>query len=141
MKKNNISILNRLFLFFNEMFPLNIKKKNMEDPPPCRRCGKCCFVDLTAYAQKEDYDRWRAENRQDILSIIEHRHLIWVGDRMISTETGDYPRECLFLYNNGAQWLCSIYETRPLVCCEYQPGSSELCPQWKINRNLSKDIG
>ncbi|OGP66419.1 MAG: hypothetical protein A2W27_02885 [Deltaproteobacteria bacterium RBG_16_44_11] len=106
----------------------------MEEPLSCLRCGKCCFVDLTAYAREEDYDRWRAEKRYDILSIIEYRHLVWAGDRMISTETGDYPRECPFLYNVGKELRCSIYETRPLVCREYQPGSSELCPQWKINR-------
>jgi Fe-S-cluster containining protein len=104
----------------------------MEGQLSCLQCGKCCFVDLTAYAEKEDFDRWRAENRHDILDMIEHRHLIWAGDRMISAETGDYPRECPFLYSSGDCWLCSIYETRPSVCREYQPGSSELCPQWKV---------
>ena len=58
----------------------------MKEPLSCLRCGKCCFVDLTAYAEKEDFDRWRAENRQDILEMIEHRHLIWAGDRMVSSE-------------------------------------------------------
>jgi Fe-S-cluster containining protein len=99
----------------------------------CLRCGKCCFADLTAYAEQEDFDRWQAENRQDILNIIKRRHLAWAGDRMLSTETGDYPRECPFLYNAGNEYLCSIYETRPAVCREYQPGSSELCPQCTIN--------
>jgi Fe-S-cluster containining protein len=106
----------------------------MEEPLSCLHCGKCCFVDLTAYAQKEDYDRWRAEKRQDILNIIKNLHLTWAGDRMISTETGDYPRECHFLYAEGTEWLCSIYETRPAVCRQYQPGSSELCPQFEGNR-------
>ena len=108
------------------------KGQVMEGQLSCLRCGKCCFVDLTAYAEKEDFDRWRAENRHDILEMIEHRHLIWAGDRMISSETGDYPRECPFLYSSGDSWLCSIYETRPSVCREYHPGSSELCPQWKM---------
>ena len=104
----------------------------------CEQCGKCCFVDLTAYAQKEDFDRWRAENRWDILEIIEHRHLVWAGDRMISSETGDYPRECPFLYSVRDAWLCSIYETRPSVCRDYHPGSSELCPQWKVKKKGGK---
>ncbi len=104
----------------------------MEESLYCLQCGKCCFVDLTAYAEQKDFDRWRAENRQDILNIIEHRHLIWAGDRMISSETGDYPRECPFLYSSGDVFLCSIYETRPAVCRSYQPGASELCPQWKV---------
>jgi hypothetical protein len=40
--------------------------------------------------------------------MIEHRHLIWAGDRMISSETGDVPRECPFLYSSGDVFLCSI---------------------------------
>ncbi len=110
----------------------------MEEPLSCLKCGKCCFVDLTAYAEQDDFDRWRAENRQDILNIINNHHLTWAGDRMISTQTGDYPRECHFLCAKGKEWLCSIYETRPSVCRNYQPGSSELCPQCEINRRGKK---
>ena len=110
----------------------------MKEPRSCLRCGKCCFVDLIAYAQQEDFDRWRAENRQDILSVIKKHHLTWAGDRMVSTETGDNQRECHFLYAKGKEWLCSIYETRPSVCRDYQPGSSELCPQCEINRGRKK---
>ncbi|MCE5211270.1 MAG: YkgJ family cysteine cluster protein [Deltaproteobacteria bacterium] len=106
----------------------------MKEPLPCLRCGKCCFVDFTAYAQKEDYDRWNVEDRRDILEMIEHRHLVWAGDRMVSAETGDYPRVCPFLYNSEDSWICSIYETRPLICREYLPGSSELCPQWRLKK-------
>ncbi len=106
----------------------------MEGPLSCRRCGKCCLVDMTAYAQQEDFDRWRAENRQDILDIIQKHHLVWAGDRMVSAETGRVAMECPFLCSTGNEWLCSIYETRPLVCREYQPGSSELCPQWVIKK-------
>lgn len=110
----------------------------MEEPLSCKRCGKCCFVDLTAYAQQDDFDRWHAEDRQDILNIIRQRHLVWAGDRMISSETGDYPRECPFLHNAGKDWLCAIYGTRPRVCSAYQPGSSELCPQWAIKKQCGK---
>lgn len=104
----------------------------MKEHLSCLCCGKCCFVDLTAYAVQADYDRWRAEGRQDILDKIENRHMLWAGDRMVSNETGNPPKECPFLENRGDSWGCSIYETRPLVCRDYQPGSSELCPQWKI---------
>ena len=110
----------------------------MEEPISCQQCGKCCFVDVVAYAEQCDFDRWRAENRQDILNIIEHHHLVWAGDRMISSETGDSPKECSFLYNEGNKWLCSIYETRPKVCREYQPGSSELCSQFETNKRHDK---
>ncbi|MBN1472025.1 MAG: YkgJ family cysteine cluster protein [Syntrophaceae bacterium] len=103
----------------------------MKESLLCLRCGKCCFVDMTAYAQKEDFDRWRSEGRKDILNIIMHHHLVWAGDRIVSSETGDHSRECPFLYSSGRSFLCSIYETRPAVCRNYIPGSSELCPQWR----------
>ncbi|PKN69849.1 MAG: hypothetical protein CVU54_07385 [Deltaproteobacteria bacterium HGW-Deltaproteobacteria-12] len=112
----------------------------MEEPLTCLQCGKCCFVDLTAYAEPSDFDRWRTENRQDILKFIEQRHLTWSGDRMISTDTGNYPRECPFLINAGQKWLCSIYETRPRVCRSYKPGSSELCPQYSINGRQKRSV-
>ena len=35
----------------------------MEEPISCQQCGKCCFVDVAAYAEQCDFDRWRAENR------------------------------------------------------------------------------
>jgi hypothetical protein len=28
----------------------------MEEPLSCLQCGKCCFVDLTANAQQEDFN-------------------------------------------------------------------------------------
>ena len=110
----------------------------MEEPLSCQQCGKCCFVDVAAYAEQCDFDRWRAENRQDILDVIERHHLVWAGDRLISSESGDSPKECSFLYNEGNKWLCSIYETRPQVCRNYQPGSSELCSQFKTNKRFDK---
>lgn len=96
----------------------------------CNRCGKCCLTNFIAYATEEDVSRWRRENRQDILRVIEHDHLIWVGDHMISADDGHYAMGCPFLYPNRDHWLCSIYETRPGVCRAYEPGSSELCAQW-----------
>jgi Fe-S-cluster containining protein len=110
----------------------------MGEPLSCLQCGKCCFADFTAYAEQCDYDRWHAENRQDILNMIEHRHLVWAGDRLVSTQTGDSPRECPFLYSEGSNWRCSIYETRPLVCRKYQPGSSELCAQFEVKGRRKK---
>ncbi|MCK9275022.1 MAG: YkgJ family cysteine cluster protein [Syntrophales bacterium] len=110
-----------------------------KEPLACLRCGKCCFVDLTAYARESDFERWRSEHRQDILHIIENRHLLWAGDRLISTRTGMSPQTCPFLEREGGHWRCSIYETRPLVCREYQPGTSELCPQYHRGRRYKKE--
>ena len=79
---------------------------------------------------EEDLARWQRENHQDILNVIEHGHVMWAGDRMISTATGHYADGCPFLIAKEGKWLCSIYDTRPRVCRNYEPGSSEICPQW-----------
>lgn len=113
----------------------------MEETLSCLRCGKCCFVDFTAYAGPEDFERWKREGRQDILNRIKQRHLLWAGDRIVSADTGGHPRECLFLLESGKELICSIYETRPLVCRDYRPGSSELCPQWAMRRGGKERFG
>jgi len=96
----------------------------------CVRCGKCCFVDMIAYAQPEDFERWRREKRDDILKVVEGEHLVWAGDRMVSSQTGAFSQTCPFLISEGDVFKCSIYETRPRICRDYKPGSSEICPQW-----------
>lgn len=110
-----------------------VHKKIEDEHLPCLQCGMCCFVDLTAYARESDFDRWRAEHRQDILDVIEHRRRVWAGDRLVSADTGDFSLVCPFLERGGKQWRCAIYETRPLVCREYQTGTSQLCPQYRKN--------
>jgi len=35
---------------------------------------------------------------------------------------------CAYLNWDGKIFFCDIYETRPMVCRNYVPGSSELCP-------------
>ncbi len=101
----------------------------------CRFCGTCCLANFIAYVTDEDLSRWKHENRQDILKVIGHGHVIWMGDHMISATDGHYAHDCPFLQAESGRWLCSIYETRPLVCRTYEPASSEICPQWKKNNN------
>jgi len=96
----------------------------------CRRCGKCCFVNMISYAREGDFERWRREKREDILKVMENWHLLWAGDRMASSETGVFSQTCPFLIDEGGKFSCAIYETRPQVCREFEPGSSELCPEW-----------
>lgn len=103
----------------------------------CKRCGKCCLTNFIAYVTEEDLSRWRRENRQDILSIIDQDHLIWVGDHMISADDGHYAMGCPFLVPEQNHWSCSIYETRPGVCRNYEPGSSELCAQWNSLKSIA----
>jgi len=37
---------------------------------------------------------------------------------------------CVYLNWDGSSFFCEIYETRPLVCRNFIPGSSELCPRY-----------
>jgi len=96
----------------------------------CLRCGTCCLANFIAFVTDEDLSRWRQEGRQDILQVIEHDHMMWVGDRILSVEDGHYAQGCPFLVFEEGLWRCTIYETRPRVCRDYQPGSSAICPQW-----------
>jgi Fe-S-cluster containining protein len=99
----------------------------------CRRCGKCCLADFISYAATADMARWRAEGRQDILDVIEREHAVWMGDHLVSTDTGRYLRGCPFLAWEGDHSCCTIHATRPQICRNYQPGSSEICPQFRMH--------
>jgi Fe-S-cluster containining protein len=95
----------------------------------CERCGKCCLADVAAYIDEEDLLRWKNEGRTDILGLVARAGGVWAGDRLISS-AGGRILGCIFFIRDGAHGSCSIYETRPRVCRNYVPGSSELCPQW-----------
>ncbi|MCU0821614.1 MAG: YkgJ family cysteine cluster protein [Spirochaetes bacterium] len=98
-------------------------------PASCRRCGICCKADMVAYASDTDIRRWEREGRSDILSLARDRQHIWAGDRIIDAD-GSALQTCTFLsWNNGVA-VCSIYETRPILCRNYIPGSSEICSQF-----------
>jgi Fe-S-cluster containining protein len=97
----------------------------------CRRCGKCCLADFIVYVTHEEMERWRRERRNDILAMIEQESAVWMGDHLISSDDGHYLHGCPFLTWEGDHSFCAIYNTRPQVCRDYQPGSSELCPQFK----------
>ena len=98
--------------------------------PQCTRCGKCCLADLTAYVTPADLERWAREGRKDILHIMENEHAVWLGDHFVSSTTGRPIYGCPFLEVTGEITSCSIHDTRPEVCRNYQPGSSEICPLW-----------
>ena len=98
----------------------------------CKRCGVCCMVDFIAYVTEKDIERWRREGRRDILEIIEHEHAFWAGDHLLSDVDGRYLNRCPFLTWEGAFHSCAIHETRPEVCRNYEPGSSEICSQFRV---------
>ncbi len=112
--------------------------------PECSRCGKCCLADMIAYVTSEDLNRWKKENRQDILHIIENEQAVWMGDHFISSRTGRPIYGCPFLEVKDGLFTCSIYETRPRVCRDYRPGSSQICPLWggrAASRPLKTEAG
>ncbi len=97
----------------------------------CHCCGQCCLADFIAYVREEDILRWKREGRTDIMSIIESEHAMWAGDHLISANKGRYLHGCPFLMWVKDHSACSIYETRPAVCRNFAPASSEICPLWK----------
>ncbi len=86
------------------------------------------LVDLI---ETEDHERWRRELRDDIFHILENESPLWVGDHLVSSKTGRTISGCPFLVWEEGRYSCEIYETRPMVCRRFMPGSSEICPLWK----------
>lgn len=84
---------------------------------------------MIAYASAADIRRWEAEDRGDILSVFRKGEHIWAGDRIIDSD-GSVLTSCSFLGREKDLAVCLIYVTRPLVCRNYVPGSSEICSQF-----------
>jgi Fe-S-cluster containining protein len=85
---------------------------------------------MVAYITPEDIQRWEKEGRNDILARIRDNGVMWAGDRIIN-KSGRKLTTCIYLNWDGSSLLCEIYETRPLVCRNYIPGSSYLCTQYQ----------
>ena len=110
---------------------LLLSKVRPEAGPRCLRCGRCCVTDLFAFLTDEDTARWEQEGREDILHILKNESAVWAGDRLVSRKNGHPLQGCPFLALDGSLATCTIYSTRPKVCRDYLPGSSELCPHFK----------
>ena len=50
---------------------------------------------------------------------------------MVSSRDGSYITCCPFLESTGDHYTCVIYDTRPFICRNFPPGSSDLCPQYE----------
>jgi len=85
------------------------------------------MVSFIAYITEEDMDRWTSQNRQDILDTIQKGHVFWMGDRLVSRTSGQTLQQCPFLTRHKDLYSCTIHETRPVVCQNFTPGSSEIC--------------
>ena len=89
---------------------------------------------MMAYVSPEDIARWQSEGRFDIIARLEKNQVMWAGDRII-TRSGGKVTSCFYLNFDGSLFFCEIYSTRPRVCRDYAPGSSELCPQYFAKKN------
>lgn len=102
-----------------------------QTPIPCRRCGACCLPGL-ALVHDEDIERWKKEQRDDILHIVDHYQPMWAGDHLFNPD-GHQINGCPFLQLQDGLLTCSIYETRPIVCRRFSPGESAMCSAWRGN--------
>jgi Fe-S-cluster containining protein len=109
-------------------------KVNRPDNIPCKRCGTCCLADMIGYVTEEDTARWIREGRDDIFRIIDNEQAFWAGDHFVSARDGRVLKCCPFLAWDESGAACSIYETRPGVCKDYKPASSQICPLWKPDK-------
>jgi Fe-S-cluster containining protein len=86
---------------------------------------------MIAYVTDEEIKQWKDQGREDILHIISNEKVFWAGDHLVSARDGRVLKVCSFLKWEGDYCSCSIYEVRPRVCRDYEPGSSQICPLWK----------
>ena len=93
----------------------------------CIQCGNCCRNLFDAYSTSVDIDeinRWRAEERWDILEwveIYEFSGEAAFGDLWISPNTGDELTRCPWLRKLPRQdkYKCRIQDTKPAHCRNY----------------------
>jgi Fe-S-cluster containining protein len=93
-------------------------------------CGHCCGPYFALYVEEADERRWEGEGRQDLLDRLEWERwrVRWDEHGPFNSETGERFERCIFLKKGpGGNALCEIHETKPAICRDYPPGSSELC--------------
>jgi len=104
----------------------------------CLCCAHCCQPYFSLYVSEEDEERWKKQGRNDILQRLdwERRNIIWKDDQPFNLATNEVERRCHWLKKTSDnKLLCAIHETKPKICADYSPGSSELCIQYRKVRN------
>ncbi|HUT55531.1 MAG TPA: YkgJ family cysteine cluster protein [bacterium] len=99
-------------------------------PPACMMCGHCCGPYFALYVDEADEQRWEREGRRDILSRLdwERWHVTCDDDGAYHIDTGERFTRCAFLtHGPDGHSLCAIHDTKPIICRDYPPASSELC--------------
>jgi tetratricopeptide (TPR) repeat protein/Fe-S-cluster containining protein len=85
----------------------------------CEQCGKCCTKTLWAGHLDtrlvwEDVQRWRAQNRQDILKYV--LAFEGLGGDIIDLKNNKFLSKCPFIKRENAKYACAIHDTKPFVC-------------------------
>jgi Fe-S-cluster containining protein len=82
----------------------------------CLCCGDCCEAfGGHLHASEHDLQRWRGEDREDLLSRVNRLGWIWVDP-----QTKELLGRCPHIekkVNNTSE--CAIYATRPDICRDY----------------------
>lgn len=80
--------------------------------PQCTECGVCCFFEDPRYVMVFEADSERLGARAGELT-----HFI--AGRCFMRQVDGH---CIALQQHGEHWLCSIYETRPQLCRDFERG-------------------
>ena len=82
----------------------------------CACCGRCCeFFGGHLQASNHDLERWRRENREDLLCRVNRLGWIWVDP-----QTKRLEDRCPFIEKTPEnKGLCRINETKPDICRDY----------------------
>ena len=87
----------------------------------CKQCGHCCLNLSDAYCNSvldEDVDRWKLENRYDILKFVDQSSFL--NDIWIDQETGEELGRCPWLKRlPNSKYICRIHHTKPAHCRNY----------------------
>ena len=102
----------------------------------CLRCGECCkAIGNADVVGPIDVKRWMDEKRHDILKWLDlipsanpNAGQFGYLQDWIHPTTGAVYESCPFLHKKKDMIYCRIYETRPIICREYEPGSGRPCP-------------
>jgi len=88
----------------------------LRDARGCLACGICCEMYGAELAASEaDLARWRAEGRDDLLSMVGEGLSLW-----FDPGRGVWAEACPHLARSSDETaLCSIHHTKPQMCREY----------------------
>ncbi len=110
-------------------------------PRQCLMCGHCCGPYFALYVEEEDEQRWRNEGRHDLLDRLEleRERVRWNEHWPYDAQTGQQLENCHYLLTlPDGRAICSIHHTKPAICRDYPPGSSEICILHKSGKDGKK---